>query len=81
VDPKELKWNDVIPATHMGRMIGNSIPVNLMERILARALWASGLVSRRITDPYNVAKKRTHTLKRKRSCSIPREKKMKVASQ
>ncbi|CAK0862796.1 unnamed protein product [Prorocentrum cordatum] len=45
-----------VSAGQMGAMIGNTIPVNIMERVLQKALWASGLATRRLPDRYNQKK-------------------------
>ena len=39
------KWQQVVSDVQLGRMIGNSMSVNVVERILCRLLPAAGLAS------------------------------------
>ncbi|CAK0800707.1 unnamed protein product [Prorocentrum cordatum] len=50
-----------VSAGQMGAMIGNTIPVNIMERVLQKALWASGLATRRLPDRCNQKKTKSQT--------------------
>lgn len=35
---------------HIGHMLGNSLALNVIERVLSRALWSAGLVAQRLPD-------------------------------
>ena len=46
-------WKSHIREGHFLGIIGNAIPVPLLERILMRALYAAGLIASRIVDKYD----------------------------
>ena len=49
--PSELAWEKVVSKSHIGKMLGNSVPVPLIGQVLAAGLWSAGLVSKKpITD-------------------------------
>ena len=46
IEPKEMKdWRDVVPERELGRMLGNSIPVPMIQAVLKNAMIAGGLLA------------------------------------
>ena len=43
-------WTDAVSKNQMGHMVGNALSVNVIERILCKALWAAGLVANKPCD-------------------------------
>ena len=54
VDPCRVRgWQHVVSQAQFHGVIGNAVPVPLLERILIRALPAAGLVQHAIPDKYH----------------------------
>ena len=49
--PSRLEWKNVVPEGAFGHMIGNSMSVNVLERLLPRVLHAAGLIEALPKDP------------------------------
>jgi len=49
--PSRLVWKDIIPEGSFGHMIGNSMSVNILERLLPKVLHAAGLIEALPKDP------------------------------
>ena len=45
-------WKNIICEGHFHAIIGNAIPIPLLERVLMRALYSAGLVRQRLYDKY-----------------------------
>lgn len=44
IQPEELSgWKDTVSETQLGQMLGNSVPVPLIQAVLSQALEAAGL--------------------------------------
>ena len=51
VDERDVPWREAgVSATQMGHMLGNTMSLNVCERVLSRALWSAGLVARSPVD-------------------------------
>jgi site-specific DNA-cytosine methylase len=54
ISPRQMPWYAAgITASQAGHMLGNTMSVNVLERLLCKALWASGLVETKINDPWS----------------------------
>lgn len=53
MNPKVLEgWQDCMTARQMGHAIGNAMSVNVLQRVLLRALWSVGLIGK-MPDPWD----------------------------